>query len=459
MIKDLEKLSTNEIEDLIKELEQKRINLKIKEDSKKNLINSLSGALGNIKFPLYNVKLSNSMTSYGRYYIKSIIKRLNDYLTNVYDYNGEEALIYTHTDSLYLNLDPYIKTLDENLTDKEIEIKLREKSLDLLKIIEAQFSLSNKIFNSNENTLVMKLEGIYKNGIWCSASNYFIQNKKNEIKVVGLSLTKSSTPKFCREILKDSLGIFLNKDNQDIQDFILKSKEKFKKQDLINLAFTESSSNVEYGFVDNKYKLSILNEIFHLKNILNSKINLSLEEIKNIDYKFKELDKLIFIKEIDLNKFKAILNDLISNENKFIKDKANLIYNKINEFNNSIYINPLFENNFIFKKGIRISTQGAIIFNEYILKNKLNLKKINSNEKIKYIYLKDNNNNPFNSSVISFKTEKDIEALDLSKYIDYDLQFEKSFIKPLEQITMSLKIDIKNNQNSKKSYDYFESLF
>ena len=66
MIKDLEKLSINEIEDLIKELEQKRINLKIKEDSKKNLINSLSGALGNIKFPLYNVKLSNSMTSYGR---------------------------------------------------------------------------------------------------------------------------------------------------------------------------------------------------------------------------------------------------------------------------------------------------------------------------------------------------------------------------------------------------------
>lgn len=457
MIKDLEKLSINEIEDLIKELEQKRINLKIKEDSKKNLINSLSGALGNIKFPLYNVKLSNSMTSYGRYYIKSIIKRLNDYLTNVYEYNGEEALIYTHTDSLYLNLDPYIKTLDENLTDKDIEIKLKEKSLDLLKIIEAQFSLSNKIFNSNENTLVMKLEGIYKNGIWCSASNYFIQNKKNEIKVVGLSLTKSSTPKFCREILKDSLGIFLNKDNQDIQDFILKSKEKFKKQDLINLAFTESSSNVEYGFVDNKYKLSILNEIFHLKNILNSKINLSLEEIKNIDYKFKELDKLIFIKEIDLNKFKSILNDLIFNENKFIKDKANLIYNKINEFNNTIYINPLFENNFIFKKGIRVSTQGAIIFNEYILKNKLNLKKINSNEKIKYIYLKDNN--PFNSNVISFKTEKDIEALDLSKYIDYDLQFEKSFIKPLEQITMSLKIDIKNNQNQKKSYDYFESLF
>ena len=158
-----------------------------------------------------------------------------------------------------------------------------------------------------------------------------------------------------------------------------------------------------------------------------------------------------------MNKFKAILNDLISNETKFIRDKANLIYNKINEFNNSIYINPLFEDNFIFKKGIRISTQGAIIFNEYILKNKLNLKKINSNEKIKYIYLKDNN--PFNSSVISFKTEKDIEALDLSKYIDYDLQFEKSFIKPLEQITMSLKIDIKNNQNSTKSYDYFESLF
>lgn len=456
MIENIKDLNNSELEELIRNLEQKKINLEIKSNSKKNLINSLSGALGNSKFPLYETKLSKSMTSYGRYYIKSIIKRLNDYLMKTYEYN-DEALIYTHTDSIFLNLDPYIKTLEDNLDDKEIEIALRKKSEDLLKIIEAQFMFANKMFNSNENVLKMKLDGIFKHGIWCSSSNYFISNMKNEIKIVGLSLAKSSTPKFSSDKLKDILSVFLKDNIIDIKNYIIKAKEDFYKQDIINLAFTENVNNIYNGFVDHKDKINILDELLLLKGLMS--YNKDDYDMKIIQNNFALLNNLIYTKEIDLNKFKSILNktiEFLSINNNNILNKINLIYKMIDNFNN-IYISALFKPNFVFKKGIRYNTQGAIIYNKYIKDNNLPLKPIYNNEKIKFIFLK--KDNPFNSNVISFKTNEDIEILKLENFIDYELQFEKSFIKPLEQITKTLNIDINFYKKGQNNYDYFNSLF
>ena len=56
---------------------------------------------------------------------------------------------------------------------------------------------------------------------------------------------------------------------------------------------------------------------------------------------------------------------------------------------------------------------------------------INNGEKIKFCYLK--NPNPIRENVISFINELPKE-FGLSQYIDYDLQFDKSFIEPLKAI-------------------------
>jgi len=87
----------------------------------------------------------------------------------------------------------------------------------------------------------------------------------------------------------------------------------------------------------------------------------------------------------------------------------------------------------IYKKGTPIHVRGALLFNHHIKQNKLTNKYslIQNGEKIKFCYLK--SPNPMHENVISFIQEFPTE-LNLDKYVDYDLQFEKSFLEPLKSI-------------------------
>jgi DNA polymerase elongation subunit (family B) len=87
----------------------------------------------------------------------------------------------------------------------------------------------------------------------------------------------------------------------------------------------------------------------------------------------------------------------------------------------------------IYAKGTPIHIRGALLFNHYIkeknLTNKYSL--IGNGEKIKFIYLK--KPNIIQENIISFIQDFPME-LGLDKYIDYELQFEKSFLEPLKSI-------------------------
>jgi len=89
--------------------------------------------------------------------------------------------------------------------------------------------------------------------------------------------------------------------------------------------------------------------------------------------------------------------------------------------------------NDIYKKGTPIHVRGALLYNHYIKKEKLDKKYalINNGEKIKFCYLK--KPNPLHENVISFIQNFPLE-IGIEKYIDYDLQFEKSFLDPLKSI-------------------------
>jgi len=80
-----------------------------------------------------------------------------------------------------------------------------------------------------------------------------------------------------------------------------------------------------------------------------------------------------------------------------------------------------------------IQVRGALLFNHYIKKNKLTHKYslIQNGEKVKFIFLK--KPNIIHENVISFIQEFPKE-LNLDKYIDYELQFEKAFLEPLKII-------------------------
>jgi DNA polymerase elongation subunit (family B) len=90
----------------------------------------------------------------------------------------------------------------------------------------------------------------------------------------------------------------------------------------------------------------------------------------------------------------------------------------------------------IYIKGTPIHVRGALLFNHYVRGNKLTNKYslINNGEKIKFLYLK--KPNTIHENVISFIQDFPRE-LDLDKYVDYELQFDKSFVEPLKTILQS----------------------
>ena len=87
----------------------------------------------------------------------------------------------------------------------------------------------------------------------------------------------------------------------------------------------------------------------------------------------------------------------------------------------------------IYSKGTPIHIRGALLFNHYVKEKKLTNKYslIGNGEKIKFIYLK--KPNIIQENIISFIQDFPKE-LGLDRYIDYELQFEKSFLEPFKAI-------------------------
>jgi len=100
----------------------------------------------------------------------------------------------------------------------------------------------------------------------------------------------------------------------------------------------------------------------------------------------------------------------------------------------------------IYMKGTPIHIRGALLFNHYVKEKKLTNKYslIGNGEKIKFLYLK--KPNIIQENIISFIQDFPRE-LDLDKYIDYDLQFEKSFVEPLKSILDSIGWSVEKTVN------------
>ena len=82
---------------------------------------------------------------------------------------------------------------------------------------------------------------------------------------------------------------------------------------------------------------------------------------------------------------------------------------------------------------VPIQVRAALLYNHYIKQNELDHKYqlIQEGEKIKFIYLK--TPNPIKENVIGFFQEIPKE-LNLDQYVDYKIQFEKSFLEPLRKV-------------------------
>ena len=83
----------------------------------------------------------------------------------------------------------------------------------------------------------------------------------------------------------------------------------------------------------------------------------------------------------------------------------------------------------IYKKATPIHARGALLYNHHT--KGMNVEPIKAGDKVRFVYLKQPN--PIKENVITFPLHLPRE-LGLDKYIDYGLQFQKTFVDPLEPI-------------------------
>ena len=331
--------------------------------AKKISLNSAYGAIGNQYFRYYKLANAEAITLSGQVSIRWIENRMNKYLNKILKTENEDYVIASDTDSIYLNLGPLVERVykgREKTAESVVSFLNKICEVEFEKYIESSYETLAKYVNAYDQKMFMKRENIAERGIWTAKKRYIlnvwdsegVRYEEPKLKMMGIEAVKSSTPAPCRTLIKNALKLMMNGTEEDVIDFIDKSRKEFRKLPPEEIAFPRTASNVQ--------------------------------------------------------KYKA--------------------------------------HSTVYAKGTPIHIRGALLFNHYVKKNNLDNKYslIGNGEKVKFLYLK--KPNIIQENVISFIQDFPRE-LGLEKYVDYDLQFDKSFVEPLKAILDAIEWNVEKTVN------------
>jgi len=331
--------------------------------AKKIALNSAYGAIGNQYFRYYKLANAEAITLSGQVSIRWIENKMNQKVNKILKTEGIDYVIASDTDSIYLNLGPLVEAVYEGREKTNQGIvsflnKVCENEFE--PFIEGSYQALADYVSAYDQKMQMKRENIAERGIWTAKKRYIlnvwdsegVRYEEPKLKMMGIEAVKSSTPAPCREMIKSALKLMMNGTEDDVIDFIDKSRREFKKLPPEDIAFPRSATNVE------KYKASST----------------------------------------------------------------------------------------IYAKGTPIHIRGALLYNHYVKKHKLDNKYslIQNGEKVKFCYLK--KPNVIHENIISFIQDFPSE-IGLDRYIDYDLQFDKAFLEPLKIILDAIGWNVEKTVN------------
>lgn len=243
---DYSKLSDSELKILKSELESKISKSNNEQMALKILMNGEYGALGNVYFRYYDIRLASAVTLSGQLAIKWIEKFLLDHkLQEKYKWES----VYCDTDSIYLDLSfmakvfsKKYKTDDKNFIAEKINV-FCEKVLEPL--IEKGYGGLAKYVNANENRMFMKREKISIKGLWKEKKKYALMALYDEsviypepkLKVTGMETVSAKTPKPVRENLSEVLKLLMV-DQTKLSQIIADFREAFFKLQPEEIAFS-----------------------------------------------------------------------------------------------------------------------------------------------------------------------------------------------------------------------------
>jgi hypothetical protein len=166
-----------------------------------------------------------------------------------------DYVLASDTDSLYITLDALVNKVfpEDTETSKIIDFLDKVCEEKITKVIDAGYADLAKYMNAYDQKMFMKRECLADKGIWTGKKHYILNVHDNEgvryskpqLKVMGIESVKSSTPTSCRDKLKKSFDIIINKDETAIQEFIADFRDQFEKEPIENIAFPRSVKGIE----------------------------------------------------------------------------------------------------------------------------------------------------------------------------------------------------------------------
>lgn len=219
----------------------------MKQQALKILTNGLYGACGNRYFRWFSIHMAEAVTVTGQIFAQWVGMKLNQFINKMIGTKNVDYLIASDTDSVYLNLGPLIDHLG-------LKFKTKKDQIDYLdniskEIIEPKIDNWCRQITSMMNVyqfgLNMKREAICDKAVWRAAKNYGlniwdlegVRFKEPKIKIKGLEIVRSSTPKSCRDALKEALRLILQSNEESLHDHIKMFHEKFMQMSIEDIAF------------------------------------------------------------------------------------------------------------------------------------------------------------------------------------------------------------------------------
>ena len=288
-------------------------------------------------------------------------------------------------------------TLSGQLSIRWIENKLNEYMNTLLKTRNKDYVIA-----SDTDSIYLDLSGIVKK---------VMPDTSDKLKVI----------RFLDKVCEDKIQKFIDESYQELAEYVNAYKQKMimKRESLADKAIWTAKKRYILNVYNNEgveYKQPML-KIMGLEAVKSSTPAACRVKIKEAMKVIMEKDENTMIDFI--NDFREKFRKLPIEEISFPRG-----VNGVSEYHDSTNI---------FKKGTPIHVKGALVYNHFIRENKLDKKYelIKEGEKIKFCYLKQPN--PFRNNTIAFINTIPKE-LNISKFIDYDLQFDKSFLEPMKII-------------------------
>ena len=218
-------------------------------------LNSCYGALGNEYSRWYDLELAESITLSGQLHIQWIADGINKLLNRILKTEGEDYVIASDTDSVYLRLGKSVEQSFKGERDSNKIVDFLNKFCDrvIQPHIEKEFDTLFKFMNAYKNAMMMGREVIAEKGVWTAKKRYMlsvwdsegVRYKEPKIKIMGIETARSSTPAFVRKELKKAVNMILCSNEETLQKFVKETQEKFNTLPPEEIAFPRSVSQLK----------------------------------------------------------------------------------------------------------------------------------------------------------------------------------------------------------------------